>query len=248
MVHHPQVGSQNDLNFRQFCNSTIERAKDYTKTHATKATADSNVSVWRVSEYNEGMVSDARSENDGPVVKAAANGDLAAFEVLIERYQRRANAVAYRLLSNVDDAMEVVQDSFLKAYENLQSLSQPERFGAWLMRIVANNALNRRRARAIRKTSPLEFQSDDSDRAAPIVADDGSVSPLEEVSAVELKEKIDEAIASLPEPQRQALVMFSIGKMPQKDVAKAMGCSVQIVKWNVFTARKKLKEILADYL
>ncbi len=201
-----------------------------------------------MSQYNEGMVTEAHNDSDGPAARAAANGDLAAFEVLVERYQRRANAVAYRLLSNVDDAMEVVQDSFVKAFENLQSLSDPQRFGPWLMRIVANQALNRRRARAVRKTTSLDYQPDDSERAAPVVADNRSVSPLEEVSAVELKAKIDDAIASLPEQQRQALVMFSIGKMPQKDVAKAMGCSAAAVKWHVFTARKKLKEILADYL
>ena len=194
------------------------------------------------------MVTETNSENDAPAARAAANGDLSAFEVLVKRYQRRANAVAYRLLSNVDDAMEVVQESFLKAYENLQSLSRPEQFGAWLMRIVANHALNRRRARALRKTSPLEFQTNDSDRAAPAVADDHGATPLEEASATELNEKIDEAIVSLPEPERQALVMFSIGKMSQKDVAKVMGCSTAVVKWHVFTARKKLKEILADYL
>ncbi len=194
------------------------------------------------------MVTEAHYDSDGPPARAAADGDLAAFEVLVERYQRRANAVAYRLLSNVDDAMEVVQDSFVKAFENLQSLSDPQRFGPWLMRIVTNQALNRRRSRAVRRTTPLEFQSDDSERATPVIADERSVSPLEEVSAVELKAKIDEAIANLPEQQRQALVMFSIGKMPQKDVAKALGCSAAVVKWHVFTARKKLKEILADYL
>ncbi len=201
-----------------------------------------------MSQYNDDMVTELNSENDGPAARAAANGDLSAFEVLVERYQRRANAVAYRLLSNVDDAMEVVQDSFVKAYENLQSLSHPERFGAWLMRIVANEALNRRRARALRQTSPLEVQSEDSERAAPPVADARGVSPLEKASATELKGIIDEAIASLPQMQRQALVMFSIGKMPQKDVAKALGCSTAVVKWHVFAARKKLKEILADFL
>ena len=174
-------------------------------------------------------------------------GDLSAFEALVARYQRRANAVAYRLLNNADDAMEVVQDAFVKAYENLHTLRYPRRFGAWLMRIVSNEALNRRRGRALRKTVSLDGVGPGDGRPAPVV-DTKGVSPVDAAVTGELKDVIAGAIEKLPAMQRDVVVLFCIGQMPQKDVAEILGCSVQTVKWHVFEARKALKEILVDYL
>lgn len=181
------------------------------------------------------------------LVLAARKGDFDAFDKLVEQYQRRANAVAYRLLNNIDDAMEVTQDAFLKAFDHLKELSSPQQFGPWLMRIVSNLALNRRRARALRLAVPLEAVGDD-DEAKFEMHDSRAESPLEAVSAKEMQERLAKALDQLPALQRKALVMFSMGEVPQKDVAKMLGCSVEAVKWHVFTARKKLKEIFKDYL
>lgn len=185
---------------------------------------------------------------DGELVRSTRRGDLGAFEMLVGRYQRRATAVAYRLLSSREDAMDVVQDAFLRAYERLDSLSRPSRFGPWLLRIVSNLSLNFRRARALRKMSPLETPADDDAHGRVNRPDPGAPDPSEEASASEVSEMIDDAIAELPDMQRQALVLFSIEKMPQKDIAEMLGCSVEAVKWHVFAARKKLKDRFRDYL
>ena len=184
--------------------------------------------------------------DDAALVAAARGGDLKAFDELVRRYQRRAVAVAYSLLNHRDDAMEAAQDAFLKSFEKLGTLSQPERFGSWVLRIVNNLALNRRRSRALRKAESLEV-SGDEDRAAarPDPRADG---PAETVSADELRRTIRREIDALPPMQRQALVLFSISHLPQQEVAEALGCSVEAVKWHVFTARKKLKDKLKDYL
>jgi RNA polymerase sigma-70 factor (ECF subfamily) len=188
-------------------------------------------------------------EDDAALVKAARKGELWAFDSLVKRYQRRANTVAYRLLNNVDDAMEVAQDAFLKAFDKLDTLTEPSRFGSWLLRIVGNLSLNRRRARALRKAIPLEGSGEDDEGSVEaIAADEDALRPDEEVSLQDVQRLIDRALAGLPENQRRALVMFSIENRPQKEVAKALGCSVEAVKWHVFTARKKLKEVLKDYL
>ena len=185
----------------------------------------------------------------GRLVRAAVRGDLGAFDVLVARYQRQATAVAYRLLSNRDDAMEVTQDAFLKSFDKLKTLSKPNRFGPWLMRIVSNLALNRRRSRALRRAASLDAPLDDAEgRGERNLPDPRASSPMEIASSRELKEKIAAAIEELPEMQRQALVLFSIAKLPQKEVARQLGCSVQAVKWHVFTARKKLKETFKEYL
>ena len=82
---------------------------------------------------------------DGALVGATLRGDRAAFDVLVQRHQRQATAVAFRLLSNVDDALEVVQESFLRAYRDLSKLRQPERFAGWLCGIVRHTAHRARR-------------------------------------------------------------------------------------------------------
>src|SRR5262245_560315 len=84
---------------------------------------------------------------DADAVAQTLNGDLRAYDRLIESYQRRAVAVSYRLLGNINDAMDVCQDAFLRAYRSLSTLQEPRRFGPWLMRIVSNLSLNFRRDR-----------------------------------------------------------------------------------------------------
>ncbi|RJP34571.1 MAG: sigma-70 family RNA polymerase sigma factor [Phycisphaerales bacterium] len=190
---------------------------------------------------------DARTRSDEGAAKVAAarRGDAAAFSWLVRRHQRRAVSVAYRLLGNAEDAADVVQDAFVRAHTRLGQLDDDERFGPWLMRIVTNLALNFRRRRGSRPTVSLEAGMDvgaaSGSAASASWACDGGDSAA-------LKQAIDAAIRTLPEKQAAALVLFSIEGMPQKEVAEVLDCSVELVKWNVFQARKKLKDLLADYL
>jgi RNA polymerase sigma-70 factor (ECF subfamily) len=195
--------------------------------------------------------SDRMAASDGVLAAAAAGGDRLAFDALVGRHQRRATQLAYRLLGNMDDALEVTQESFLRAYRRLASLSAPEKFQGWLLRIVSNQALNFRRGRALRKLSSLDAPGggeQEDGRGELNLPDPAAQAPPQEASAKELERQIQSALAELPEKQRLALVMFSVQKMPQKEVAEALDISVEAVKWHVFTARKKLKDKLKDYL
>src|ERR671933_846844 len=98
----------------------------------------------------------ASGPSDGRLVEHVLAGDRKAFDELIARYQRQAVAVSYRLLGNTNDALEVTQDAFLKAFTSLASLQKPEAFGGWLMRIVSNLSLNYRRSRKTRSQLPLD--------------------------------------------------------------------------------------------
>ena len=191
---------------------------------------------------------DAPGRDDAADVALALAGQMAAYDRLVERYQRRAVSVAYRLLGNLSDAMDVVQDAFLRGYRSLGTLEKPERFGPWVMRIVSNLSLNYRRGR--KKHLSLSIGDDEesvSDNWVP-EGDRREVSGEAALESAELRSQIDEAVDSLPEAQRLALVLFAIEQMPQKEVAEIMQCSVEMVKWNVFQARKALKARLADYL
>ncbi|HUN81613.1 MAG TPA: sigma-70 family RNA polymerase sigma factor [Phycisphaerae bacterium] len=182
---------------------------------------------------------------DAQAVARTLAGDLTAFDRLIEKYQRRAASVSYRLLGNLDDALEVTQEAFLKAFRSLGSLDEPTRFGPWLIRIVSNLSLNFRRGRhpGLSLATHEEDEGVHEDRIAGHVE-----AARDSLEASELSRAISKAIDGLPEQQRVALVLFALEAIPQKEVAAIMECSVEMVKWNVFQARKALKEKLTDYL
>src|SRR5262247_2791227 len=95
-------------------------------------------------------------QSDGQLVQQVLAGQRQCFDRLVEKYQRQAVAVSYRLLGNTQDALEVTQDAFLKSFTSLDTLQKPEAFGGWLMRIVSNLSLNFRRSRKIRQQLPLD--------------------------------------------------------------------------------------------
>jgi RNA polymerase sigma-70 factor (ECF subfamily) len=185
------------------------------------------------------------------LVLKAKKGDRTSFAELVRSYQRRVVGVAYRLLGNADDARDVGQDAFVKAFRSLSQLEDPTRFGPWLMRVVSNLSLNYRRSRTLRAATSLDASTgdhDDSDGGlgTRLVAGDGQ--PDSEPLGDELRDAIGGAMEKLPEKQRLALILFSVEGMPQKDVAEILDFRLELVKWNVFQARKKLKDMLAEYL
>jgi len=193
-----------------------------------------------------------QTPSDGEFVIKAAGGDRSAFDQLIRRYQRQAVAVAYRLLGNSHDSLEVTQDAFLKAYTSIATLQKPEAFGGWFLRIVSNLSLNYRRSRKNKNQLPLDdlLGAADSGHAetggSEWMARSGD--PVNQLEGHELGEKLQDALKQLPEKQRLAILMFTVDEMPQKDVAAALNCSVEAIKWHVFQGRKKLRELLKDQL
>jgi RNA polymerase sigma-70 factor (ECF subfamily) len=188
---------------------------------------------------------------DGSLVRQTLDGDCAAFDQLVGRYQRQAIAVAYRLLGNAHDAVEVAQDAFLKAFTNLSMLHKAEAFGGWLMRIVSNLSLNFRRSRKIRGMVPLDDPNNHGSAGTMEFAIESAEAfhdPLRRIQSLELGQQLRAAMTQLTETQRTAIMFFAIEQMPQREVAEKLGCSVEAVKWHVFQGRKRLKEILKDYL
>lgn len=176
--------------------------------------------------------------------------DSQAYGELVRRYQRKAVSVAYRLVGNSSDASDVAQDAFVRAYRNLDQLDDSAKFGSWLMRVVSNLSLNFRRSRAGRAAASLDDSLlDGVDFQRP----GRGLRLVEEAADANVREKeLDGALArameQLPDQQRLALILFSVEGVPQKEVAEILECSVELVKWNVFQARKKLKELLAEFL
>jgi len=195
------------------------------------------------------LFSEDTGERDAAWVQAALAGESGAFGRLVEAYERRVVSTAYRLLGNSDDAMDIAQEAFLRAFRSLGRLKKPGRFGPWLMRIVTNQSLNARRSRRSGSTVTLDERRGTAGRTSG----DGepgttAFGPDRQVESRELQAAIDAALDTLPEKQRLALVLFTVEGWAQKDIAALLECSLETVKWNVFQARRRLRQRLAGVM
>ncbi len=174
------------------------------------------------------------------LVKAGQTGDRAAFDRLVQLHQRRAMGLAFGILGNVHDAAEVVQEALVKAYLGLDGLKQPERFRAWLLRIVAHEAISRRRS-ARRHALMMRF-------LAASTIEKRTVEPQEKGHEEELRAAIERALQKLSAKEAEAIALFGLDGLSHQEVGRVMGCSAGAVRWHAHRARKKLRVLLKDYL
>lgn len=190
-------------------------------------------------------------DNDEKLVKAAIAGDRLAFDLLVQHNYRKSVGVATRLLGNVDDALDVAQQAFIRAYQALGQLNNPAQFSPWLMKITVNQALNYRRQRSRQRAISLNepFANDQSVRESPLERlQSREPSPLENLAGKDTQTTLQNAIDELPDNLRTPLLLFSVEKLPQKEIAKILDCSLQSVKWSVFEARRRLRKRLEEVL
>jgi RNA polymerase sigma-70 factor (ECF subfamily) len=185
-------------------------------------------------------MNDISQEQDEIVqlVCASRMGDKAAFERLVLLYQRQAVALALGVLGNRDDAAEVVQDAFIKAYAALRGLSQPDRFRFWLLKIVANEAVSHRRSARRRRIAMSLF----------IAAKARQQSDRAQEAAKDLGEVVERAMRRLTDKEARAIALFGLDGLPHAEVAQIMGCSAEAVRWHVHRARQKLRLLLKEHL
>jgi RNA polymerase sigma-70 factor (ECF subfamily) len=174
------------------------------------------------------------------LVRAAQAGDKAAFDRLVQLYQRQAVGFALGILGNRDDAAEVVQEAFVKAYLGLAGLSQPERFRFWLLKITANEAISRRRAVRRRRIVTSLFVAARVERR--------SSGPQEREDADELGKAVRQAMRHLTDGEARAIALFGLDDLPQEEVGRIMDCSAGAVRWHVHRARKKMRVLLKEFL
>lgn len=173
------------------------------------------------------------------LVAASQSGDRGAFDDLVRFYQRRATYLAVRLLGNVDDAMEIVQEAFVIAYLKIDKLRDSRRFESWLLKIVTNLAIDHRHTT---RHQPQAIEVADYCKAK------SAVSPVEKEIGAELEEAIRRAMLKLSRKEAKAISLFGFEDLSHHEVAEIMGCSVGSVRWYVFRARRKLGVLLKDYM
>ena len=178
------------------------------------------------------------------LVEKAADGDRDAKRDLFERYRDVAYRVAFRVTGRHEDAMDVVQDGFIKAFENLGGFQRASSFKTWLLRIVNNKALDLLRSRKVRLAAPLDG-GDDSPQAEYVGPARGD-KPDDAMTRRELSERLHQAIESLPPEQRTVFALYAAGEMTYGEIAEVVGVPLGTVMSRIYHARRKLHEMLPD--
>jgi RNA polymerase sigma-70 factor, ECF subfamily len=173
------------------------------------------------------------SGDDTDLVVRCLQGDVEAFGPLVERYQNVLFRLAWRMLGDREDARDVTQNAFVKAYEKLSSYDPSHRFFSWIYRIVLNECLN------LRERRPRHESLDDQQVAA---ADD----PYRDTEARETREWIQAGLMKLPLEQREVLVLRHFLELSYGDISASLKIPERTVKSRIYGARQRLGEILKE--
>jgi RNA polymerase sigma-70 factor, ECF subfamily len=186
-------------------------------------------------------------KDDEPTLVAAAKaGDISAFETLVGRYERKIFRLAQNITQNREDAEDVMQESFLKAYEHLDGFQGNSRFYTWLVRISVNQALMKLRKRRPNVVS-LDEEVDTGEELMPREVEDWGPSPEERYKQTELSDILSSTIAELDPSFRIVFQLRDIEELSTEETAEALGLSVPAVKSRLLRARLKLRQKLDRY-
>lgn len=179
---------------------------------------------------------------DEQLLAQFAAGERDALEELFRRHRLIAYRVAYRFLGHEADALDAVQDGFVKTLTRLHLFQGRSSFKTWLLRVVTNTALDLGRQRRRRETYSGVAANDDDDATARLICSDPAVGLERE----DLRRLLDRALASLPEGQRRAFVLHADAELNYREIADVMGISIGTVMSRIFYARRKLRVFLSQ--
>jgi RNA polymerase sigma-70 factor (ECF subfamily) len=181
-------------------------------------------------------------EDDRALVRRAQQGEREAFATLVRRHQDRAFNLAYQMVRHREDALDVAQEAFARAYTSLPSFKGDATFGTWLHRIVVNLAIDSLRRRRRGGETPY-----DDWRGLPEEPDGELTAPDDPGMALEAKQTralLARGIAELPPAQRAALILREVEGLSYEEIARAVGCSPGTVMSRLFYGRRRLRQVL----
>ena len=191
------------------------------------------------------ITEEAQEDPDAEWVVRVQNGDLGAFEALVERHTQRVYRTLIGLLGNPDDAKDALQDTFLKAFQNLSGFERRSRFSTWLVSIASNTGLQRLRER--RQVESLDEDASDREEFRPRQIRAWGDDPEEMYSKAERRTLVEQAISRLPAKYRVVLVLRDVQQLSTDEAAAALGLSVPALKARVLRGRLMLREALAPH-
>jgi RNA polymerase sigma-70 factor (ECF subfamily) len=182
------------------------------------------------------------AENDESVLVArACGGDMAAFRVIVDRYQRQIYNISYDFTGNHHDAEDILQEVLFKVYQSLNRFRGESRLSTWLHRVTINTCLDRARRGSLPVTSSEELLPD------RLAAESPSGDPEKSAEAMRIQSHIEDALRTLTPLERSVFILRNYRELPIKDVAQVLGRSEGTVKNMLWRALKKLQKRLEFY-
>ena len=188
---------------------------------------------------------DHSSADDPTLVKASQQGDTGAFEELVVRHRDKIYARAFSMMRNEEEAVDLSQEAWVKGWQRLKQFQGESSFGTWMTRIIINLCLDQLRKQKRQRTESIELMDEESggvERQMPVV----TINPTAGLERIELRERIDKALAQLSYEHRTVLILHEFEEMEYKQIAKTMDCSIGTVMSRLFYARRKLAALLVD--
>lgn len=189
---------------------------------------------------------DYPSMDDVALFKAAQRGNMQAFEELVARHRDKIYARAFSMMRNEEDAIDLSQEAWVKAWQRLKQFQGDSSFLTWMTRIVINLCLDQLRKQKRQRAESIEEMEEESggvERQMPVV----SPNPTEKLERTELRARIDRALGQLSYEHRTVLVLHEFEELEYKEIAKRMQCSIGTVMSRLFYARRKMAVLMASY-
>ena len=181
--------------------------------------------------------------------KASQDGMLAAFDELIQRYQQRVYATVYHMTSSHEDADDLTQESFIKAYKALKRFKGESSFYTWIYRIAVNRTINflkqRKRKSYHMSLNDMDMQVEKHADLLMFISDN---TPRRDLRLNELQEKMNEAMQKLSQTHRLTVALHDVQGMSHEEIGKIMDCNTGTVRSRLFYARQQLQALLSEYL
>ena len=184
-------------------------------------------------------------EQEALIVRKVLQGDVNAFEKLVTEYEKAVYAIAQRMTGNPEDAADMTQETFIKAYNSLGSFRGDSKFSVWLYRIANNVCLDFLRSRSRKPTVSLSVEDDEGEESQLDVADE-SQSPELLLERGLTRDAVRRGLDTLPPDYRQILLLREIQGLSYEEISSALGIDLGTVKSRIFRARKKLCTFLIE--
>lgn len=188
----------------------------------------------------------SQGETDRQLVQRVQQGDKGAFDLLVRSYQARVAAIISRYVSDYHEVLDLVQETFVKAYRALDGFRGESAFYTWLYRIAVNTAKNFLESRGRRPQGTVDADEAERLEGAPQLREIGS--PERQLQREELYQVLQQAIASLPEELRAALLLREFDGLSYEDIAKILDCPIGTVRSRIFRAREAVDRQIAPLL
>lgn len=195
----------------------------------------------------QSIADESEQHPDLALVAKARTGDVSAYDALVRKYERQIFRIAQHITQNREDAEDVMQDSFLKAYEKLDQFQGNSKFYTWLVRITVNESLMRLRKRRTGKMVSIDEDLETDEGSVPRDLADWAPDPEQNFTQTELGEILEKTIKGLPPGFKIVFELRDVQGLSTEDTAEALGLSVPAVKSRLLRARLQLRERLSRY-